>query len=200
MGAGNAPSSASPRSKIDERSLSLTSARRRRRRNIARRKRYVVSTAGGSGTVTAMGTSAASITSTARSLCPGPTSTTRYSAGSARSAASQRILRPARSDSPGDTASCAAGRSDSPGTLVGTSALAMVPGPPSSTSGSLRPAFRPKCACRFDPAASASTSTTGLPSCAKYTARFTATRLLPTPPRPPPTAMKRPTLFTPVSR
>ena len=61
----------------------------------------MVSMAGGSGTVTAMGTSAASMRSSAKSPCPGPTSTTRYSAGSARSAASQRALRPARSVSAG---------------------------------------------------------------------------------------------------
>ena len=78
----------------------------------------------GSGTVTAMARSAASIRSTAKSPCPGPTSTTRYSAGSARRPASQRILRPARSARPGLTASCAAGSSDRPGMDVAARARA----------------------------------------------------------------------------
>ena len=67
----------------------------------------------------------------------------------------------------------------------------MAAGPPSLGSPEVRAARRPKWACRFEPPGSASTRTTAFPSCAKYTARLTETRLLPTPPRPPPTAMKR---------
>ena len=136
------------------RKRSRTSARRRRRRNAARRKRYVVSIAGGSGTVTAIGDVRGEhevereVAVTRADVDDEVLGRQRAERGEPAASCGPRGGR-----APGSTASCAAGRSAEPrDARRHERARDRVGAAVASTSGSARAAVSPKCACRFEPA------------------------------------------------